>query len=148
MRKLLLLTVVLACARGEDAQPDSMAAAMPATPALTAADVSGTWAGASMAEGSDSVSGRWTIVSTSGTEGKYIPEGSTDTVTFTTTFDADSMVATSAAFSNPRFGSAPVMFTSIGRLAGDRLVGHASIVLASKPDSLISTTRWEATRVP
>lgn len=148
MRKLLLLTAVLACARGENAQPDSMAAAMTATATLTAADVSGTWSGVSMADDSDSVTGRWTIVSSGPTDGKYLAEGTTDSVAFTSVFDADSMIATSVAFSNPRFGSAPVMFRSTGRLQGDKLVGAAVIVLASNPDSMVTRTRWEATRVP
>lgn len=148
MRKLLILAAVLACAKGENAQPDSMAAAMTATPALTAADVSGTWAGTSLADGSDSVSGRWTIISTSPSDGKYIAEGTTDSVAFTSAFDADSMIATSAPFSNPRFGPSPVTFRSIGRLQGDKLVGVATVALASNPDSVVTRTRWEATRVP
>jgi hypothetical protein len=154
-KRLLLLALLCACAPKEEAKTDTAAAApamapAPATPApLTAAAVAGGWNGTSMAEGSDSVTLRWTTTSTPDGGGQLVYEGGKDTVPYTRIFDADSMVATSSPFVRPGDKTkTKVMFRSIGRLQGDKLVGTSATMLASKPDSVISRSHWEATKQP
>jgi hypothetical protein len=148
MRKvLLLLPLVLACAKTETAQTDS-AALTPAPPApLTAAAIAGTWQGVNMLEGSDSVTGRWTVTGDASGQAKLVAEGSPDTVVFSSTFDADSMMSTSPAYDDPSLPVGKIMFRSVARLQDGKLVGTSTIVLADRPDSVVRRERWEATRV-
>jgi hypothetical protein len=152
MRSPLLLVAaaaVVACAKSETGAGDS--AAMSVAPAaLTAADVQGTWSVVGMAETSDSVTGRWVASpGASDNEIRIVAEGTTDTLTWTRTFDADSMMATSPPFTPPApAGSPQVVVQSVGRMQGAKLVGTSRTMLAAKPDSLLSRGRWEATRVP
>src|SRR4051812_35040458 len=155
MRKVFLLAVlVAACAKKETPATDTAAAAVtpppPAAPAaLTPADMRGTWNGTSKREGSDSTA-KFTVVSTSDSTGKFVPAGSKDSVSFTTKFDADSSIVTSAPYNDPTMPKkAPkVMFRSIGRLKDGKLVGTANLMLASKPDSVVGKSTWEATKAP
>src|SRR5216684_1580807 len=77
MRRMLILlsvaAVAVACAKKEEAPPaaDTSAAAKapapaPAAPALTEADVAGTWKGTSSPMTSDSVTSHWTTVCAAG----------------------------------------------------------------------------------
>lgn len=148
MRKLMLLAVLLtACAPKEEANPDSMAAAAPPAPAaLTPAMISGTWSGVVMDAMSDSVVSRFTTMSTSDGGGQLTIEGG-PTVAYTQTFDADSMVAHSEPYAAPNNPTgAKVVFHSVGRLVGDKLVGTSMTMLADQQDSVVSRSRWEATR--
>lgn len=150
MRKLMLLAVLLtACAPREEANPDSMAAAVPPAPAaLTPAMISGTWSGVVMDAMSDSVTSRFTTMSTSDSGGQLTFEGAgAPTISYTTTFNADSMVAHSEPYTAPDNPTGPkVVFHSVGRLVGDKLVGTSMQMLADKQDSVVSRSRWEATR--
>jgi hypothetical protein len=152
MRKLMVLIVALAaCSKAETPAADTtaMAPAMAAPAALTAADIAGTWKGVNMGETSDSVTGRWTAMSASDTSGSVTSEGSTEAIPYTVVFDADSMIATSAAFTNPADAKGPkLMFRSIGRLKDGKLMGTSVNMLASKPDSVVLRERFEATRAP
>jgi hypothetical protein len=147
-RELLLLPLVLACAKTETAQTDSAALSSSSYAPLTAAGIAGTWEGVNMAEGSDSVTSRWTVTGDGSGQAKFVNAGSTDTVVFTSTFDADSMMSTSPAYEDPAFPVGSIMFRSVGRLRDGKLVGNSTIVLADKPDSVVARGRWEATRVP
>ena len=151
MRKVLFLAVaVAACAKTETPAADTAAAAAPPPPAaLTAADMRGTWNGTTKREGTDSTA-TFTVVSTSDSTGKIVFGGSKDSVDFTTKVDADSSIVTSAAYNDPALPKqAPkVVFRSVGRLEGGKLVGTASVMLASKPDSVIGKSTWEATKAP
>jgi len=148
MKKAMLLAAfVLACGKTETPAADSPAVAAGPAP-LTAADVAGTWNGTTMAEASDSVLNKWTVTG-DGTAGKWIQEGSKDSVATTTTFDADSMIVTSAPHKDMLTkGNPMVIFRSVGRLTGGKLVGTASIMPADKPDSVVMRVRWEATKAP
>ena len=148
MKKAMLLAAfVFACAKSETPKADSPAVAAGPAP-LTAADVAGTWNGTTMAEASDSVLNRWTVTG-DGMNGKWVAEGSKDTVATTTTYDADSMIVTSAAYKDMLTkGNPMVTFRSVGRLTGGKLVGTAAAMLVSKPDSVINRVRWEATKAP
>ena len=152
MRKVMLLVVVLVdCSKAEAPPADTAAMAPAPAPAmLTAADVAGTWSGTSMAETGDSVTGRWTVTRVSDTEARLVFEGSTDSVTYAMTYDADSMMATSQPFADPAApkGSGNVVVRSVGRLRDGKLVGTSTTMAAAKPDSVIARGRWEATRVP
>lgn len=149
MKKAMLLAAfaVFACAKAETPKADSPAVAAGPAP-LMAADVAGTWNGTTMAEASDSVLNHWTITG-DGTNGKWIQEGSKDSVATQTTYDADSMIVTSVAYKDLRTkGNPMVTFRSVGRLTGGKLAGTASIMPANKPDSVVARVRWEATKAP
>jgi len=148
MRSLLLVpALLLAAACGEKAAPEETAPPAPA--ALTAADVAGTWTGMTMAEGSDSVVARWTTTSTSDTTGSLTYEGSTESIGYTTMYDADSMVVTSFPYIDPaREDGMMVMFRSVGRLdATGQLVGTAEMMVVGSTD-VISRSTWHATKAP
>ena len=155
MRKSMLLAalVVAACSKEEAPATDSAATAAPppaAPAALTAADVEGTWNGTSKAEGDTTVN-RFTVTGAPGDSvGKFIAEGSKDTVTFSRRLDADSMIVQSVAYTDPTMpkGTGQVMFKAVGRLKDGKLVGTSQLVLAAKPDSVLGRSTWEATRAP
>lgn len=154
MRILAILTVValVACSKGDTPAVDStaMTSTMAAAPApLTAADVDGSWNGMSMGETSDSVTLRWTTKNIDGTTGTLMIEGQKDAITFTRTFDADSMIASSTPYANPADAKGPkLLFRSVGRLKDGKLVGTSANMLADKPDSVVSRGRFVATKAP
>lgn len=161
MRKTFLLigaASFVACAKKEAGVSDSSAAAAaapapaPAAPAaLTATDLVGTWNGQSMAEGSDSVIGRWTCVQPpTGNESKCVDAVSPkDTTVYTYTISGDSVMFTSAPFTPPAPAKSPKLIEHVvGRKAGDKWTGTSVATLASKPDSVVMRMRWEATKSP
>ncbi len=125
-----------------------MAAAEPAM--LTADAISGTWNGMSMEEAGDSVTTRWTTIRNSDGTAVFLFEGSADTVSYTTMFSGDSMVATSEPYTDPDApaGSPQLMFRSVGRLVDGKLVGTSAVMFSTAPDSVVGRGRWEATRAP
>lgn len=149
MRRALLLTAVLiACASNEEPAADSAAAATDTTPALAAADISGTWSGTTMPTGGDSALNRWTIVNVNDTTSHMMLEGVPDTIAYHVTFDGDSLIATSEPYTTPDRPDTPVTFRSVGRLDNGMLRGTVDIRLASNADSVLERNRWEATRAP
>jgi hypothetical protein len=152
MRKAIFLALaVVACSKEEAPAVDSAAtAAPPPAPAmLTAADVRGTWNGTSKREGSDSTV-TFTVVSLSDSTSALVFPNSTDSVSTTSRFDADSVIMTSEPYKDPTApkGSPDVVFRSIGRLKDGKLVGMAYVSPAAKRDTVIMRTTWEATRAP
>lgn len=150
-----LTASVAACARGDKgadtaavATTTSAPAAAPAAKALTAADVAGEWAGTSYAEVGDSVVGKWHIRSKTDSTAVLTFDGTQQMVDYTTTFSGDSLVAVSEPYTPPGApANAPKMtFHAIGRLNGDTLRGVTHEMSAARPDSLIATHRWVATR--
>jgi hypothetical protein len=145
MKKAMLLAAfVVACGPAEEPATDT--AAMASTAALSAADLAGTWNGTTMMEGTDSVVARWTVTSATGADGRVVFEGSTDTVMFTHSFDADSFVGMSTPYADPTMPGTQVTTRAVGRLIAGKLVGTATTMLASNPDSVVSRSRWEATK--
>ncbi|HYW30500.1 MAG TPA: hypothetical protein VE869_03255 [Gemmatimonas sp.] len=148
--------LAVACGSKETPATDSAtaaAAAAPeaaAAPAMTLASIGGTWNGQSMAETGDSVTARFTAIGDGSGNGKFVSEGSKDTVMFTITIDGDSSISISKPYKDATMpkGTPDVMWRSIGRMSGDKLVGTSAIMLAAKPDSVIGRGRWEATRAP
>jgi hypothetical protein len=151
MRKFFFLAVaVVACAKQEAPPADTAAPPPPPPPAaLTAADVAGTWTGTGKREGTDSTV-TFTFMSTSDSTGKIVFGGQKDTVPFTVKYDADSLMSMSTAYTDPTLpkGAPKVMFRSVAHKKDGKLVGVASLVLASKPDSVLGRSNWEATKAP
>ena len=149
MKKAFLLVAFLAaCAPKEQPAADTSAMAA-GPPALTAAELAGTWSGVVMAETSDSVLQRFTVISPTGMDSKTVTEGSKDTVAVTHLIDADSIVATSAPHVDASIPGKPtVTFRAVGRMVGGKLVGTSTINLASKPDSVLGRSRFELTKQP
>jgi hypothetical protein len=154
MRKVFLLAlIVAACAKKEQPATDTTTPAPPPPPppppALTAADVKGTWNGEAKREG-DTTTTKWTVTSVTDSTSKITFAANKATVDFSTKFDADSMIATSKPYNDPALpkGAPKVTFRSIGRLKDGKLVGTATIMLASKPDSVLGKSTWEATKAP
>lgn len=102
-----------------------------------------------MAEGSDSVLQRFTVISATGMDSKTVNEGSKDTVQVTHLIDGDSVVATSAPHVDAMMPGKPtVTFRAVGRMVGGKLVGMSTTNLASKPDSVLARARFELTKQP
>lgn len=149
MRRHYLLAAVpliLACAKGETPPPaDSMAMA-PA--ALTEADVAGTWTGTAMIEGTDSVFAHWTQVCGAGTCRFTSTEAPKDTIAQTYVLEADSVRATSAAYTSPAVKGAMVMDSWVARVSGGQVTGTGMLKLADKPDSVVMRYRFTGTKTP
>jgi hypothetical protein len=152
MRKILLLPLVLwACGGAKEAPPAEAAATMPA--ALTAADVVGSYTGTTMANGTDSVLSNWTSVAMTnadgGLEGKLVNTAApNDTVSFTGTLSADSVIWASAAFTPPGApaGSPQMQWIAVGRGAGNAWTGTA-VTMVAGTDSVVQNSHWTATRM-
>jgi hypothetical protein len=144
MRLPLLCTMLLAaCASGEKAPEAPTAPA-----ALTPADVAGSWSGSSMAAGTDSVVGTWTITMTSDSTGTFAMEGAPD-LSYTVAFSGDSAIATSASYVDPNIRTDMIMWQSIGRLdSAGTFGGTFTTMLAEKHDSIVARGTWRATRKP
>ncbi len=157
MRKagLLIAAVSLvACAKNETPKPDSAApaaAAAPAAPAaLTAADLVGTVSGKIMAPPNDSVVSTFVCTTAAGSSvSKCVNSAAPkDTVDYTYTLSgADSVTWVSAAHTPPTPPKSPKLIDHVmGRLSGNKWAGTVVSVLASKPDSVVSKVKWEATK--
>lgn len=149
MKKAILLAAVLfACGKKEEPAADTAAMAA-GPPPLTATDIAGTWNGTAMAENSDSVLFKFTVWSPTGSDSKTLIEGQKDTVMVTHTFSGDSLVATSAPYVDQTMKGKPtVMFRAVGHIMGGKLMGNATVMLASKPDSILARNRFEMTKAP
>jgi len=149
MRHRLLLAVpfIFACAKGETPPADS--AAMAAAPAaLTEADVSGTWSGTLMPEGSDSVLGNWTVNIGGGTFRLTTKENPADTVTGTYVLDADSSRYSAGPHADKSMGGAIVTDAGTTRFSGNQIMGTGAVRLAAKPDSVLLRYHFTGTKTP
>lgn len=149
MKKAILLAAFLfACAKKDEPAPDTAAMAA-GPPPLTAADLAGTWNGTAMAANSDSVLFTFTVWSPTGMDSKTLMQGQKDTVAVTHMISGDSLVATSAPYVDATMKGKPtVMFRAVGHLMGGKLMGTATVMLASKPDSVLGRNRWEMSKAP
>jgi hypothetical protein len=154
MRKVFLLALlVAACAKKEQPAADTATPAPPPPPppppALTAADVKGTWNGTSKREG-DTAAVTWTVTTVTDSTSKLTFAKTKETVDFSVKFDADSMISASKPYHDPSTPKAApkVMFRSVAHLKDGKLVGNSTIVLASKPDSVVTKGTFEATKAP
>lgn len=151
---LLVAAVSLAaCAKPEAAKTDSAAptAASPAAPAaLTAADVAGTVNGKIMPQNADSVIFTFVCVTPATGNVSRCTNSMTpnDTTSYTYALSgADSVTWTSDAYTPPTPPKSPkVIDHVVGRMSRGKWTGTVTTVLASKPDSVVSRARWEATK--
>jgi hypothetical protein len=143
---LLIPLVVVACAKGEQAQENAEEAA-PAAAALTDAAVAGTWTGVGMPVGSDSVVAQWTQVCGNGScVGTY--EGNADTSRSTYTIDGDSVIGTSTPYASVMAGGAMVTDSWVVHPMGDSATGTGTIRLADMPDSVLLRYHVQGSRNP
>ena len=145
-RFVLLLPFLIACGGSETPPADSAAAAMP--PALTDANVAGTWSGNLMMEGSDSVIATWTDTCGSGTCKLVGSTAPNDTVTFTYTISGDSVIYNAPAHKDATVGGAMVTDAGVARFSGNQISGSGIVRLAEKPDSVVMRYRFTGTRQP
>lgn len=146
MRRLVFaVPFIFACAKAETPPADSAAAA---PPALTEADVAGTWAGTLMAEGSDSVLGNWTVMIGSGTYRLTTKEYPKDTVTGTYTLEGDSSRYSAGPHADASMGGAVVTDAGTSRFVGNQITALGTVRLASKPDSVMLRYRATGTKTP
>jgi hypothetical protein len=151
---LIAAVALVACTKTETAKTDSAAAAAAAPPppaAITAADLVGTYTGQTMLETSDSVVARWICVQPpTGNEGYCVDNAAPkDTMRLTYTITGDSVMWTSKPYKPPMPPKSPEVIDHIvGRMSGGKWSGTSVSVLASKPDSVVMRTRWEATKSP
>jgi hypothetical protein len=153
MRRVLswipVVVAVVACAKTETPPADvaasdtAMAPAM--APAITEADIAGTWKGTSKPIGSDSVVSRWTSVCAAGSC-KGTSEGSPVKVTWAYTLAGDSSVGVSEPYSEPTAKGAKVIDRWVARVSGDNVTGTGATTLASKPDSVVIRYTFAGTR--
>jgi hypothetical protein len=155
MRKAFLLAaLVVACAKKETPAADTAAAPPPPPPppppaAITAADVKGTWTATAKREG-DTTTTAFTFTNVTDSTGKLTFTKTKQTVDYSVKYDADSTIATSKPYNDPNMpkGAPKVTFRSVGRMKDGKFTGTAALMLASKPDSVVSRSTWEATKAP
>ena len=152
MRRLAILISVavasVACAKKEAPPADTAAAMAPApvaAPALTDADVAGSWKGTNTPMGSDSVISRWTMVCGTGKCTGTV-EGMKEKYAATYTLSGDSMIAVSPPISDPAVKGGKVIDSWVAHFSGANVMGTGEEKLASKPDSVVARYRWSGTR--
>jgi len=145
-RFLLIVPLLVACARAETPPADSAAAAAPAM--LTEADVAGSWSGNFMMEGSDSVVATWSDTCGAGTCRLVTSNAPNDTISFSYTLSGDSAIFTAPAHKDPMAGGAMVTDAGVARITGNQISGNGMIRLADKPDSVVMRYRFTGTKNP
>ena len=147
MRRLLwAVPFLIACGGAETPPADSAAAAAPA--ALTDADVSGTWTGTAMLEGTDSIIAHWTQVCASGTCRGTAQESPGDTTVSTYVLEADSSRGTTQPYADKSMGGIMVIDNWVARISGTQVTGTGMFTLAAKPDSVLGRYRFVGSKAP
>jgi hypothetical protein len=146
-RYLLVLPLLIACAKAETPSADSVAAAS-GPPALTEADVAGTWTGTGTSEPPDTGTVTFTITCGGGTCRQVVSSAPNDTVVSTYVLAADSSTGTSSPYKDPLAGGATVVDHWVARISGNQLTGNGWLTLADKPDSVVARYRFTGTKSP
>jgi hypothetical protein len=143
-----MLLVAAGCAK----EPKVEAPAAPA--ALMVTDVTGSYTGSTMANGTDSVLSTWTSVAMTnaagGLEGKLMDaKAPTDSVAFTGVLSADSVIWSSAPFipAGAPAGTPQMKWIATGHVSGNTWTGTAVTMIAAT-DSVTQNSHWTATRTP
>lgn len=151
MRTVLLLPM-LVLAVGCAKEPKVETPAAPA--ALTVTDVTGSYAGTTMANGTDSVLSTWTSVAMTNASGGLVgklmdAKAPTDSVAFTGVLSADSVIWSSAPFipAGAPAGTPQMKWTAVGHVSGNSWTGTAVTMIAAT-DSVTQNSHWAATRTP
>jgi hypothetical protein len=145
-RYLLVLPFLVACAREEAPPADSAAAAMP--PAITEADVAGTWTGTATPEAPDTGTVNFTITCSGGSCHSVVSNAPTDTVHSTYVLAADSSTGTSSPYKDAQAGGAMVVDHWVARVTGTQVTGHGWVTLSEKPDSVVGRYRFTGSKSP
>lgn len=154
MQKVALaaLVVLTACGGGSETPKADSAAVAPA--ALTVNDLTGTFAGTTTLEGSDSVVGSWTshvvVGPGGGAEGHFVNAATpADTVSFTQTIEGDSVISQSAPYTDPQLPkeTGQVRWRAVGRANGMQWSGTV-VIMPAGADTVLQRMRWTATRTP
>jgi hypothetical protein len=145
-RYLLVLPFVFACAKGEEAPADSAAMA---APALTEADVAGSWSGTVTIEG-DTAKVPWTDTCAAGTCRLVVSVAPNDTIVLNYTIQGDSVMYSRAQpyADTSLVKGAMLMENGVGRISGGQLNGNAKVTLADRPDSVVQRFSFTATKNP
>jgi len=146
-RYLLIVPLLFACAKKENATADSAAAAA-APAALTDADFAGTWTGTAKLEGTDSTIANFTITCGSGSCRLVTAEAPKDTVASTYVIAGDSATGTSAAYPEPAMKGTMVVDHWVARPSGTNISGHGWGTLADKPDSVAIRYTFTGAKTP
>lgn len=155
MRRVLILlsvaAVAVACAKKEEAPPaaDTTAAMAPApapaaAPALTEADVAGTWKGTSSPMTSDSVVSHWTTVCAAGKCTGTSTEDKTKIHYTYTMSGTDSIMGVSEPYAGPK--GVKMIDSWTVHISGDNVTGTGAQKLASKPDSVVMAYKFMGSR--
>ena len=149
MRRFLLVAapLLIACGGSETPPADSAAAAV-APAALTDADVSGTWTGTAMLEGTDSIIAHWTQVCGAGTCRGTSTEQPGDTVVSTYVLEADSSRGTTQPYADKSMGGTMIIDNWVARITGNQVTGTGKFTLAAKPDSVLARYRIVGSKTP
>ena len=145
-RFLFALPFLIACGGSETPPADSAAAAV-APAALTDADMTGTWTGTAMMEGTDSIIAHWTQVCGAGAC-KGTSQENPDTVASTYVLAADSSVGTSQQFAEKTMPGVMLVDNWVVRISGNQVTGTGKFTLAAKPDSVVMRYRFVGSKTP
>lgn len=143
-RYWLAVAFIIACGKAETPPADSAAAA-PA--ALTDADISGTWTGTAIMQGTDSIISHWTQVCSGGTC-RGTSQESPDTVVSTYVLEADSSRGSTQPFADKSMGGIMVTDQWVARVSGGQVTGTGMFKLADRPDSVLVRYRFTGTKAP
>lgn len=146
-RYLLVLPLLIACAKAETPSADSVAAAS-GPPALTEADVAGTWSGTVTAQAPDTGSSNFTVTCGGGSCHLVAADAPNDTVHSTYVLAADSSTGTSTPHKEPAAGGATVVDHWVARVTGNQVTGRGYLTLADKPDSVVWRYTFTGTKNP
>jgi|SRR5687768_3655021 len=145
MRRLLWAVPFLIACGGAETPPADSAAAAPA--ALTDADVTGTWTGTAIMEGTDSIVAHWTQVCGGGTC-RGTSQENPDTVVSTYVLAADSSMGTSQPFVDKTMPGVQLIDNWVARISGNQVTGTGRFTLAAKPDSVVMRYRIVGSKAP
>ena len=138
---------LVACANTDTAKNDSTGRPRPT--AITPDNLSGTFSVQVKAQGADSVIARLTCVQRAAANDSRCVNSAApkDTVIYGLAVSGDSVMWTSMSHAAPTLPTNPqVVDHLVGRLYDSKWEGTGVTVLASKTDSVVLRTRWEATK--
>lgn len=117
-------------------------------PALTEADVAGSWSGNLMMEGSDSVIATWADTCSGGSCRLVISLAPKDTLVNNYTISGDSIMYSSNGPTKDAATGAMVTDAGVARITGNQISGSGMTRLADKPDSIVMRYRFTGTKNP
>lgn len=151
MRRFALLccaALLVGCSKSDSAPAADSAAVAPAPPALTAADVAGTWTVRTMSETSDSVLVEYTMTAVGDPSTWTITLPNRPPMAIRVTFAGDSVVTESGPYESVLRKGIQVTTRGVSRLVGGELVGTTVARYATTTADSVVTLRTRGTRAP